>query len=138
VSDPFTGVQARRPRPQGLNAEFYERAATGRLHLQQCADCGHFQHPPRQLCRACTSGALSWVPVEGIGALYSWTTTHFPFDPGWAPAIPYLTGVIELPQGVRLVAALSAEVTPHIGAAVRVALSRLDDDSVLLYLRSAE
>lgn len=131
--NPFADVQPRLPRPEGLNAEFYRHLAGDQLHLQQCSACGRFQHPPRHLCGACSSAELTWTAVDGVGRLYSWTTTHFPFDRGWASGLPYTTGVIELPQDIRLVAALPADVRPWTGRPVRLVVAHLDD-SALLYL----
>ena len=138
MTNPFEGVTPRIPTPEGPNAEFYERAATGRVHLQHCVDCRHVQHPPRYRCRACTSTNLDWHPVDGMGTLYSWTTSHFPFDRGWAPGLPYSTGVIELPGAVRIVAALAAEVTPRTGLPVRVEPMLREDGSMLLCIRPAD
>ena len=100
------------PTPEGLNAEFYAQAQEGVLHLQQCADCGLFRHAPRYHCGRCASGRYVWTPSTGRGQLYSWTITHLPYDRRWAEEIPYITGVIELDEGVRLVgsvAGLSAD-----------------------------
>ena len=94
------------PSPEGLNAEFYAHAAGGTLHLQRCVDCGRFRHPPRYVCAACFSGRVAWVPAAGTATLYSWTITHRAFDRGWADQIPYMTGVAELDEGVRLIGAL--------------------------------
>lgn len=138
MSDPFAEVQPRIPAPEGPNAEFYRLAATGRVHVQHCATCGHVQHPPRLRCRTCASTDLDWRPVDGLGTLYSWTTSHFPFDRGWAAGLPYSTGVIELPGEIRIVAALTAEVTPRIGLPVRVEPVTRDDSSVLLCIRPAQ
>jgi uncharacterized OB-fold protein len=134
MTNPFVGVEPRLPRPEGLNAQFYEHASSGVLHIQRCADCGHFQHPPRHLCRTCSSADLSWAPVDGLGTLYSWTTTHFAFDRGWSPGLPYSTGVVELPGAVRLVAALSSDVTPRLGEPVRVVVLPQAQSTALLYL----
>ena len=91
------------PTPEGLNAEFYAQAQGGVLHLQECSDCGLVRHPPRYHCSACASPRYRWSPSTGRGQLYSWTVTHMPYDRGWADEIPYVTGVIELDEGVRLV-----------------------------------
>jgi uncharacterized protein len=137
MSDPFAGISPRIPTPEGPNAEFYAHAATGTVHVQHCVDCDHLQHPPRHRCRQCTSADLDWQPVDGTGTLYSWTTSHFPFDRGWAPGLPYSTGVIELAGGVRIVAALATEVVPRTGLPVRVEPIRQPDGSVLLGIRPA-
>jgi len=93
------------PDPDGRNADFYRHAATGRLHLQRCRDCEHYYHPPRYLCRACGGGELDFVPSQGRGRVFSWTVTHRPVDPGWAEEIPYVTLVVAMDEGVRLVGA---------------------------------
>ena len=95
--------QPRIPTPEGLNAEFYARAQDGVLHLQQCSDCGLVRHPPRYHCPRCASARFGWRPSAGQGRLFSWTVTHMPFDRGWAEEIPYVTGVLELDDGIRLV-----------------------------------
>lgn len=94
------------PSPEGLHAAFYERLQEGVLHLQQCSDCYRFRHPPRYYCPTCSSGRYRWSPSPGVGHLFSWTVTHMPFDRGWATEIPYITGVIELNEEVRLVASV--------------------------------
>jgi uncharacterized OB-fold protein len=98
--------QPRAPTPEGLNLEFYEQASGGVLHLQQCAQCGRFRHPPRFLCPDCHSAEYRWSPSPGRGRLFSWTVTHFPFDRGWAQELPYATAVIELDEGVRMIGAV--------------------------------
>ena len=50
------------PTPQGLNAEFYDRAQDGVLHLQQCSDCGVIRHPPRRPQRSRQRGESSQFP----------------------------------------------------------------------------
>jgi uncharacterized OB-fold protein len=94
------------PTPDGPNVDFYRHVLTGRLHLQHCAACDRYQHPPRYRCPACGSeDALEWVPVSGDGRIHTWTVTHRPVDPGWADEVPYATVVVELDEGVRLVGA---------------------------------
>jgi uncharacterized OB-fold protein len=91
------------PDPDGLNADFYRCAATGRLHLQRCDACARTLHPPRYLCAGCGSDQLTFVAAEGPGKLFSWTITHRPVDPGWAADGPWATVVVEMQEGVRVV-----------------------------------
>lgn len=93
------------PDPDGRNADFYSRLATGRLHVQHCEACARALHPPRYQCPRCGSEALVFGPASGRGRLFSWTVTHRPVDPAWAAAIPYATVVVELEEGVRVVGA---------------------------------
>jgi uncharacterized protein len=94
------------PDLHGLNAEFYRQACSGTLHLQRCAACRNFRHPPRYYCAACGSPEYDWVPSAGRGRLFSWTVTHRATDHGWATEVPFATAVVELEEGVRLVGAL--------------------------------
>ena len=41
-------------------------AAEGRFQLQQCADCGAVQYPPRDACSSCLSPDLPWVDVTSL------------------------------------------------------------------------
>lgn len=124
------------PEPDGLHAEFYQRAQAGTLHLRRCADCAAYQHPPRYLCHRCGSERVGWVPSPGLGTLWSWTTTHRVVDRGWTE-VPYSTGVIELDEGVRLVGAL--DVPPErlaLGLPLEVALDPMTETFVFLTLRA--
>ncbi len=100
-----TGTSKLVPEPDGCNADFYRHAASGVLHLQRCADCSRYLHPPRYLCGECGSHQLEWVPVSGGGRIFSWTVTHRPIDPGWAGEVPYATVVVAMDEGVRVVGA---------------------------------
>lgn len=129
--------EPRIPSPEGLNADFYAHAHDGRLHLQRCAACGRFRHPPRYLCANCGSPDYRWQPSAGRGRLYSWTTTHMPFDRGWAGELPYVTAVIELEEGVRLIGALDGvrpdELEP--GRLLEACLEPMSDEFVFLTFR---
>jgi len=92
------------PSTDGLNGEFYARAAeTGRLHLQRCTDCNTWRHPPRFRCAHCGSNAWTWEPTSGRGRLFTWTVTHRPIDPAFANELPYAILVVELDEGPRVV-----------------------------------
>lgn len=129
--------EPRIPTPEGLNAAFYEHARGGQLHLQRCADCGRFRHPPRYLCGHCSSPDFGWEPSRGRGRLYSWTVTHAPFDRGWAGELPYVTAVVELDEGVRLIGALDGvprnELKPDLR--LKTSLEPMGDEFVFLTFR---
>jgi uncharacterized OB-fold protein len=97
--------RAPQPEPGSLNAEFYARAARGRLELQRCSACGVFRHPPRFLCAKCGAPEFGWQPVSGLGEVFSWTVTHRVLDPAWGPD-PYATLVVQLEEGPRVLGVL--------------------------------
>jgi len=92
------------PSDQGLNGEFYARAAqTARLHLQRCSACSTWRHPPRFRCASCGSNDWTWEPPSGRGRVFTWTVTHRPIDPAFADELPYAVLVVELDEGPRVV-----------------------------------
>lgn len=94
------------PATEGLNQEFFEKAAGGSLHLQRCADCNVYRHPPRYYCPSCFSDAWVWEPATGAGKVASWVTTYYTVDPGWVDDVPYTNVIVELDEGPRLLGAL--------------------------------
>jgi uncharacterized OB-fold protein len=94
------------PRPDELDLELYRSiVAGGRLHTQRCRECGTYSHPPRYHCPSCFARAYEFAPVSGRGKVYSYTVSHFSVEPAWRDKLPYLTVVVELDEGVRVVGA---------------------------------
>ncbi len=93
------------PKPDELDLEFYLAVVkAGVLCLQQCSACSAHTHPPRYYCPRCSAGAFTFVPVSGRGTVYSYTVSHVSVEPAWQPFLPYLTLVVELAEGPRIVA----------------------------------
>ena len=97
---------------------WWAAAAEGRLVVERCDDCGAESHPPRGICRACRSRAVSFVDVPGPGEVYSFTVNH----QRWLPdlEVPFTVVLVEFPghPDVRVVGRLRGE--PSIGMAVAV------------------
>jgi uncharacterized OB-fold protein len=123
------------PDPDGLNADFYQHLADGTLCLRHCDACGVVHHPPRYLCAACGSDDLGWAPASGRGRIFSWTVTHRPIDPGWAPDLPWATVVVQMEEGPRLVGAWRGADLDVLclDLPVRVEIERENDHFALLY-----
>jgi uncharacterized protein len=93
------------PKPEGLNAEFYEHCARCELRFQRC-ECGVWRHPPRVLCVACGSERWEWALASGRGRVFTWTVTHQALHPAYADDVPYALLVVEMNEGVRMVSTL--------------------------------
>jgi hypothetical protein len=89
-----------------LAEQFYAECARGRLCFQRCSACRTWRHLPRHACAACGSTAWRWEPSGGRGRVHSWTVTHRAPHPAFAGATPYVVAIVELEEGVRLVAGL--------------------------------
>lgn len=124
------------PRPYGLDLEFFHLAIqTGKVHVQQCVACGHYQHPPRRWCALCTSPELHFVPSTGRGEVYSWTVSHFTTDSGWEGDVPYASVVVELSEGPRLVGAFTGDPTSlTLGQSVSIRPEAKSDDFAFLWV----
>lgn len=77
----------------------------------KCASCGALYVPPRAICIACHASKLDWVEASGIGKLIAFTATAIAppalVEEGYGRDNPYCTGVIELEEGVRVVARIN-------------------------------
>jgi uncharacterized OB-fold protein len=127
------------PSADGRNADFYRHAASGTLHLQQCAGCARHHHPPRYLCGECGSSDLAFVPSAGTGRIFSWTVTHRPVDTAWAREIPYATVVVAMDEGPRLVGGLRGldPTDLELDLPVTAEIERVNDEFARVYFRPA-
>ena len=90
-------------------AFFREGLAAGELHIRICSSCGRGAYPPMPTCPHCGGEHGEVTRASGAGALYSWTVCHVPFDPAFADDVPYAVGLVELPEGVRVIARVGGE-----------------------------
>jgi uncharacterized OB-fold protein len=81
-----------------LTRSFWDAAREHRLVIQRCADCTHYNHPPRTSCDACLSTNLEFSEVSGRGRVWSFTVMHQKSVAGFEDAVPYLTALVELDE----------------------------------------
>jgi uncharacterized OB-fold protein len=111
------------PKPDELDLDLYQAIVRqGGICMQRCSSCSLHTHPPRYYCPACSSPQFTFAPVSGLGVIYSYTVSHMSVEPAWQALVPFLTLVVELQEGPRIVAtARNFELsTVKIGTAVRV------------------
>jgi uncharacterized OB-fold protein len=79
------------------------------------------------MCPACGETKPEYVVASGHGAVYSYVVHHHPPVPGRTP--PYVVALVELDEGVRMLAELVDVATADvsIGMAVTVGFQRIDD-----------
>ena len=75
----------------------------------RCTKCGTECFPPRADCPRCRSNNIEWFPVDGSCRLVTFTEVHFA-PPAFQSDTPYLLGVAELGNGLRVFAPIGREV----------------------------
>jgi len=79
-----------------------------RLMGSRCKKCDALFLPPRRICIRCHGSDLEWIEMEGKGKLGAFTCIAigppFMIAEGYDRKHPYCSGVVELDEGVRIVA----------------------------------
>jgi len=84
------------------NRPFWEGCQHGKLLLQQCSKCHHYQFYPRLYCMQCSSDTLHWAETKGHGVIYSFTIIYQNKSPEFVHDTPYNVAIVQLEEGPRL------------------------------------
>jgi len=103
----------------------------GRLIGGHCRSCDKPHFPELSTCPYCSPGDLERRPLSAHGVLWGWTAvTAAP--PGYRGDVPFGFGVVELPEGLRVITRLteSDPAALQFGQPMRLAIVPLhvDDD----------
>jgi uncharacterized OB-fold protein len=87
----------------------YERFLNDeKLMGSQCNNCGSVFVPPRTICIKCSGTDMEWIEMKGKGKLAAFTCIAIgpPFmtKEGYNRKHPYVSGVVELEEGLKVVA----------------------------------
>lgn len=89
----------------------------------RCGVCGKVFFPPRVVCDNCgrkSIGQMKGFQLKGTGTVHSFSVVHEP-PRGFETQIPYIVGLIEMDEGVKLTAQI-VDIEPkdvHIGMRVK-------------------
>lgn len=98
-------TEYKKPLPKITNEivkEYYEGTKQHKLLVQHCNDCGKNISYPKTFCPYCFSSNVSWIESKGLGKLYSYSVCMANVAEAFTPDIPYIVGVVDLQEGVRL------------------------------------
>lgn len=84
------------------NQPFWDAAARGELHMQQCERCGHIRFPIQPLCPRCLSPQANWTALSGRGEIFAKIVYHRAFHPAYAADVPYNLVLVQLAEGPRM------------------------------------
>ncbi|CAP41564.1 MULTISPECIES: Zn-ribbon domain-containing OB-fold protein [Alcaligenaceae] len=113
---------------------YWNAAREQKLLIRQCKACGAFHFMPRHLCPECWSDDLQWVESKGTGSVYSFSIIRRAPLPAFADKAPYVTALIALDEGPRMVANIVGEnaLSVKIGDKVRVVFEARGDDGAMV------
>lgn len=78
----------------------------GALLGSKCANCGSTLFPRVDACTYCATEDPEPVELSKTGTLWSWTAVTAP-PPGYEGVVPFGIGIVELPEGVRVITRLT-------------------------------
>src|SRR5207302_1837971 len=92
---------------------------------------GEHHFPRLTTCPSCSSGACEEILLSDRGSLWVWTAVTAP-PPGYRGEVPFGFGVVELPEGLRVITRLTEALPSRLvfGQSMRLAVVPLhvDDD----------
>ncbi len=100
-----------------------------RLVGGRCGACRLTQFPMRPTCPYCAADGVQLVELSPTGTLWAWTSVNAA-PPGYRGTTPFGFGVVELPEGLRVLGRLT-EADPvrlSAGQAMRLAIVPLHTD----------
>ena len=101
---------------------FVDRLAEGKFMTTKCRECGKVFYPPQVDCPVCLTADMQWIEISSKGRLLSYTTAHYG-PAGFDDKVPYTLGIVEFPEGIKVLAPISREVTTEsikVGSEFRV------------------
>jgi len=72
----------------------------------RCRACGRHHFPRGTHCPWCRSADVAEVALSDTGTLWAWTAVTAP-PPGYQGEVPFGFGVVELPEGIRVITRLT-------------------------------
>lgn len=86
--------------------DWRNRVKRYRLISSKCKKCGEAFYPPRRICRNCGSREMDLVELPERGRLITFSVIRVP-PTKYVRQAPYVVGVVELSNGVRVLAQLT-------------------------------
>lgn len=90
------------PVPTPETQPYWEAARRHELMLPYCDRCRQFVFYPRPFCPRCFSWQVEWRKLSGRATLHAYAIQYRPQAPGFQEEVPYITAVVELEEGPRL------------------------------------
>jgi uncharacterized OB-fold protein len=95
----------------------------------RCSACGSVHFPRADTCTYCATEHPDAVELSRRGTLWAWTAVTAP-PPGYQGDVPFGVGVVELPEGIRVITRLTEGDPAHLslGQAMELCIVPLHRD----------
>lgn len=116
------------PRITEFNRPFWDGLKKGVFQSTRCVDCKAVNFPPRSLCPHCLSDRYEWFKLSGKATIYSFTE-HIIVPRAYIDDVPYITAMVDLEEGLRLLARIKGASYDqlNIGQEVRMGFEPLNE-----------
>ncbi len=104
-----------------------EDLGRARLLGTRCGACGRVAFPGQAICPYCSHDGCATVELSATGVLRLCTTVGNR-PPGYVGDVPFGFGVVELPEGIRLISRIKLP-QPPLGATVQLVIEALHTDA---------
>jgi uncharacterized OB-fold protein len=116
------------------NEYYWQKCRERELWMRACPACGPYFYP-RDLCPKCGRRDVEWRQVSGRGTLYTYAIVHRAPMPGFREDVPFVTAIVELEEGPRMMTNLvGIEPDPEqikVGMPVEVEFVEITDEITL-------
>ena len=92
------------PEINDTNRLYWEGTALGELRVATCPSCAAKFRMNHAWCPQCGESDLAWQKTAGTGVVTNYTVIHTPPYEAYADSVPYALALVELDEGVRMMA----------------------------------
>lgn len=96
ITGEYRGMPVSISNVDGENRAYFDFCARGEFRLQRGRASGLLRYPPSTACPWTRDRTYDWVPVEGRGAVHSYTEVHHAIQPAFRGHTPYLVLLVDL------------------------------------------
>jgi uncharacterized protein len=111
-----------------LKEGLFTTAGEARLLAGRCPTCACFSFPAQAICPYCSRDGCETVALSAHG-IVEVCTTVINRPPGYEGTMPFGFGVVELPEGIRIISRIANPAIARPGAAARLIIEPLCTDS---------
>ncbi len=114
--------------------KFFEGLKEGKIYMTQCVKCGKKFFPPQADCPDCLESKVAWHAMSGEGELLT-CTMIFVKPPTYDHYNPYVVGVAQMKEGVRVLAWLKIDDPKDIKPKMKIhlATARREPEGFITY-----